>query len=427
MHGKFKIFKKDSTLRSLDGLMLPFLALFPLCLLSIRGWTNTFFALLVLGASIQLTRVPSAFSILKKQRATQWMAIAMASPLIAVIAGQFLRGQLQTTLMDGPSRPLLAIVLFTYLLYKPIDFVRLLEWCIPFALIILACFLWVHPYGFVNIPTERFGTDAIDPLTLGQYATLFGFICLFTFDAHKSDSAILNLLKLTGMVIAAWISVGTGSRSGWAAFPVLLLLWILFSPLKNNKKNIAWALLGLLVFSIAIYQLTPTVHDRISLAANEYMAYVSGTRLDSSTGLRISLAKVAGLLFLEHPFSGYGDRNYPALSSLQSIIPFYTGQLEEVFVRAGVHNEILQNALRSGIWGVIASILMFAVPAVIFYQGSHSRIPSQRTAGRVGLCYIVALFCFGLSTETFNLKYTISFYALMVSALAAQVLRPQSD
>jgi O-antigen ligase len=61
------------------------------------------------------------------------------------------------------------------------------------------------------------------------------------------------------------------------------------------------------------------------------------------------------------------------------------------------------------------------------FCSSHSRIPSQRTAGRVGLCYIVALFCFGLSTETFNLKYTISFYALMVSALAAQVLRPQSD
>ncbi len=139
------------------------------------------------------------------------------------------------------------------------------------------------------------------------------------------------------------------------------------------------------------------------------------------------MLKMAGLLFLENPLSGYGDINYPALASIPSIASFNTEALEFALIHNGVHNEIMQNALRSGIFGLISSLMMFCVPAVVFYRGSFSKVPSVRAAGLVGLCYIVAVFCFGLSTETFNLKYTISFYALMVATLAAQVLRPQAS
>ncbi|MEO5795671.1 MAG: O-antigen ligase family protein [Rhodoferax sp.] len=425
MEEKISLPQKYSVFHIVDALVPSFLALAPLCLLSIRGWTNIFFFLLLLCSFIQLARTPSSFSLQGEGRTARWIMAAMASPLLAVIAAQLLRGQLQLTLMDGPSRPFLAIVLFIYLLHTPIDFVRLLEWCIPFSLLILACFLWVHPYGFINIETERFGTTAIDPLTLGQYATLFGLICLFTFNIYGKDNTILKILKITGIAISIWISIGTGSRSGWVALPVLLILWLLVIHRAHNSKKLFLTLFGFIIFGIATYQFIPTVHDRISSVRSEYTAYISGGKLDTSTGLRISLARVAGTLFLEHPFAGYGDMHYPALSNISAISPFYTAQLEDTFVRAGVHNEILQNALRSGIFGIFSGILMFAVPGIVFFRGSYSIAPQKRAAGLVGLCYIVAVFCFSLSTETFNLKYTVSFYALMVSALAAQVLRPQ--
>ena len=175
-----------------------------------------------------------------------------------------------------------------------------------------------------------------------------------------------------------------------------------------------------------IYEEIPIVHDRISQATTEYKEYVHGGTTDTSTGLRLSLLRVAGILFLEHPLSGYGDTHYPELASVPQMATFNTEELEYILIHSGTHNEIMQSALRSGIFGLVSSILMFLVPAIIFFRGSASTVHSVRTAGLVGLCYTVAVFCFSLTTETFNLKYTVSFYALMVSVLAAQVLRPQS-
>ncbi|WP_295950645.1 O-antigen ligase family protein [Rhodoferax sp.] len=408
-----------------DLLTVACLALAPLCFLSVRSWTILFVFFLFLIAAWELAHTDRGFAVLQGQKAAQWTIAALASSFLAVLMGELLRGNMQVGLLDGPSRPLLAVLLFVYLLHKPIDFVRLLEWSAPISLVILCGLLWMHPYDFVNNPSERFGTVAVDPLTLGQYATLLGFICLFTLNMYGPDSLVLKALKILGILMAIWISVGTASRSGWAAIPVLVVIWVVCVQKIRKPQRIFWLLFGLALLGFAIGKLVPTVSDRIALVATEYIAYLHGGSHDTSTGLRISLLRAAGFLFLEQPLFGYGDTHYPALTSIPAIASFSTEALQFAVVHNGVHNEIMQSALRSGIFGLVSSILMFVVPAVVFYRGSTSTVPSIRAAGLIGLCYTAAVFCFGLSTETFNLKYTVSFYALMVSALAAQVLRPQ--
>ncbi|WP_367846563.1 O-antigen ligase family protein [Rhodoferax sp. WC2427] len=408
-----------------DLLVVASLALAPLCFLSIRSWTIFFVFFLILVAAAEVARKGYGFAVLRGHRAALWTVAALASSFFAVAMGELLRGQMQANLLDGPSRPLLATLLFVYLLHKPVDFVRLLEWSVPISLVILSGLLWWHPYAYVNIPSGRLGTVAVDPLTLGQYATLLGFICLYTFNLYGVDSLALKTLKILGMVMALGISLGTESRSGWAAIPWLLLIWVVYVQKIRKVQTLFWVLLGLSALGFAIWKLMPAVGDRIALVATEYASYLRGGSHDTATGLRISLLRAASLLFLEQPLHGYGDTAYPALTSIPAIASFYTEALQFAVVHNGVHNEIMQSALRSGIFGLASSILMIVVPAVVFYRGSTSPVPSVRAAGLVGLCYTVAVFCFGLSTETFNLKYTISFYALMISALAAQVLRPQ--
>jgi O-antigen ligase len=408
-----------------DLLAVACLALAPLCFLSVRSWTIFFVFFLIVIAAWELARTDRSFAVLQGQKAALWTVVALASSFLAVLIGELLRGDLRAGLLDGPSRPLLAVLLFVYLLHKPIDFVRLLEWSAPLSLAILCGLLWMHPYDFVNIPNGRFGTVAVDPLTLGQYATLLGFICLFTLNLYGPDGLILKALKIMGILMALWISVGTASRSGWAAVPALLVIWVVCVQRIRKPQRIFWAFFGLGMLGFVICRLIPTVGDRIALVATEYAAYLHGDSHDTATGLRISLLRAAGLLFLEQPVVGYGDTAYPALASIPAIAAFNTEALQFAVVHNGVHNEIMQSALRSGIFGLVSSILMLGVPAVVFYRGSASKIPSVRAAGLIGLCYTVAVFCFGLSTETFNLKYTVSFYALMVSVLAAQVLRPQ--
>jgi O-antigen ligase len=350
---------------------------------------------------------------------------ALAAPIIAVMMGQIFRGDWQVKLMDGPARPLLSIFVFIYLLHKPIDFVKILEWCIPLSLLILGGLLLAHPYEWANMTSERFGTTAVDPLTLGQYSTLLAFICLFTLNLYEKDKWLVKFSKLMGVAVGLWISLGAGSRSAWVAIPFLIILWIIHRLKIRQPCTIFTVLIATIATGFLIYEMSPLVHNRINITYSEYSSYIQNSNRDTSAGLRISMLRAAVLLFLENPIAGYGDENYPKLSSIFGATSFNTEALELTIIQNGVHNEIMQNALRSGVFGIISSILMFAVPAVVFYRGSNSKVPSIRAAGLIGLCYIFSVFFFGLSTETFNLKYTISFYALMVSTLAAQVLRPQ--
>lgn len=418
-------YDKNTTPTNSDFLLILCLGLAPLLFLSVRSWTIVFLFILI-GISITHLRHHHFLKFtIERKSSIYWIIAALASPLIAVIAGQLFRGQLKMGLMDGPSRPFLAILLFIYILRKPIDYVRILEWCIPISLLILSGFLVVHPYGWADMTSERLGTAAIDPLTLGQYTLFMAFFCLLTFNIYGNDGSSLKLLKLAGIITGLWISLGTGSRSAWVAIPFLSLLWILGSLKIRQFKKIIFFIAFLCLVATLIYEISPLIQGRIELAISEYRDYFHNENKDTSPGTRLSLLRVSSILFLNNPLAGYGDANYPSLSSIPSIASFNSELLERTLINHGVHNEILQNALRSGIFGLASSLLMFGVPIVIFYRGVDSKIEVIRAASIVGLCYIGAMFFFGLSTETFNMKYSISFYALMVSVLAAQVLRPQ--
>jgi O-antigen ligase len=422
-----KIFHpNDRPLLLSDLLLLLFLGLAPLCFLSVRSWTIFFTFLIILISAWKLPVIRTKIIPQGKRISAYWIMATLASPIVAVVMGQIFRGDWQVRLMDGPTRPLLSIFIFVYLLHKPIDFVKLLEWCIPFSLFILGGLLLLHPYEWANMTSERFGTTAVDPLTLGQYSTLFAFICLFTLNLYKKDRWFLKVTKLMGIAVGLWISIGAGSRSAWVAIPFLVALWVIHRLKMHEPRKIIIAFIAIMATCYLIYEISPLVHNRITLTYTEYSAYIKNSNRDTSAGLRLSMLRAAILLFSENPIAGYGDENYPKLSSILGAASFSTEALELTIIQNGVHNEIMQNALRSGFWGIASSLLMFGVPAVVFYQGSNSKIPSIRAAGLIGLCYIVSVFFFSLSTETFNLKYTISFYALMVSTLAAQVLRPQT-
>jgi hypothetical protein len=62
-----------------------------------------------------------------------------------------------------------------------------------------------------------------------------------------------------------------------------------------------------------------------------------------------------------------------------------------------------------------------------FERAARSRIKDASAAGAVGLGYIAGVFCFSMTTEAFALKYLVTFYALMVAALAAQVISAEPN
>jgi O-antigen ligase len=75
--------------------------------------------------------------------------------------------------------------------------------------------------------------------------------------------------------------------------------------------------------------------------------------------------------------------------------------------------------------GGISVLCLFLVPLGLFWLNRNN--PQIRLACHLGLAYIVSLMFCSISSEVLTLKYTTSFYGLIISGLAAQVILGQVE
>ena len=264
----------------------------------------------------------------------------------------------------------------------------------------------------------------VDTITFGTYCLILGFICLVSIGINPDkEHPLLTLLKITGFAIGCYIAIKSQSRSAWTA-AIGLLIYLSF--VRFHKKHPAYPWIFMVLGSIAIaviYKISPEVNQRIAEGINEVITYFKVNNFDTSLGLRISMIRVASNLIIENPLSGLKDGVIPALNTIPSIKPFYTDLLQQMIRDTGTHTEILAQGVRSGIWGLISSTALFLVPGLIFLVRIRNQNSRIRTAAIIGFTLVLGLFIASLTIQVFNLKYTSSFYALMIAALAAQALQ----
>jgi O-antigen ligase len=395
--------------------------LVPLLFLSLKGWTNVTFLFLFLFALYDVYRRPQIYWPLWADRRVAWLTAALASAFIAILISQTLRWDFHPQAYDAPLRPLAGILVLLFLTAHRINFVKLFQWTCPLAVLICGAELLVNPDPY-HLWGGRLSNYFVDPLSLGQYMLLLGVLSVFMINLVEKDGMIAIVLKVAAFITGLVVSVLTESRSAWLAAPLFFLVWIFAVARIRNVSVIATGVVVLLIVCTLAYLYVPPIHLRLHSALNDYRHYFDGGTRDTSGGLRLSLIRAAWHLFLTQPLYGFGDGGTPPLQSIPSIRPFYTELLQYALVHNGAHNELSQNMIRSGIFGVISTLLMFGVPLVLFLRAVSSRIREVFAAGVVGLGYIVGVFCFSLTTEAFALKYLATFYALMVAALAAQII-----
>jgi len=418
----------------LDPLLCLSLALFPLLYMTLRGWTNYFVFILLVLAIVHFLKKPKGINKEANNLATgqdqlaNWAIVfTLASPILAIFLSQSFRQSYTSTAFDGPSRFLLLIPVFFYLKDRQINFTKMIEWIIPISLLICLGAYLFNPEASEEW-FERAATYFVDPNTFGVYCLILGFLCLSSIglNNHK-EPRLLLVLKLIGFLVGTYIALKSQSRSAWTTAIALIFL-VSFIRLHKKHPIAPWLMLLASILSlIGIYYLSPVLQDRISMASNEIKSYLNNEDLDTSVGLRISMVRVGIYLMLESPLSGLKDGIMPALDTISSIKPFYTEELQTVITEAGIHLEILAQGVRAGIFGLISGTALFLVPGIIFWKKLKSPDSSVRNAANLGLVLVIGLFIAGLTIQVFNLKYTSSFYALMITALAAQALKKETS
>lgn len=135
------------------------------------------------------------------------------------------------------------------------------------------------------------------------------------------------------------------------------------------------------------------------------------------------MVRVAVNFIIKSPLPGLKDGVIPELNTTPCIQPFYTDLLQQMIKDTGTHTEILAQDIRSGVWGLISSTTLFFVPGVKFFKLITHQNAKIRSTAMIGLKLVLGLFIDSLTIQVFNAKYTSSFYALMITTLAGQVLQ----
>ena len=163
-------------------------------------------------------------------------------------------------------------------------------------------------------------------------------------------------------------------------------------------------------------------NTRINSIYTEVVAWINKSNTYTSAGLRLSFWQMSWILFKQSPFVGYGDLGYQAQLMLPEIQRTFSQEAINQFGMVGSHNEYLANMVRSGVFGLIAVLLEFCVPAVVFIRGIKSPVQEVRGTSVMGLSLVLGIMITAISLEVLTLKYTNSFYGLMIAALCASVL-----
>src|SRR5450830_1406268 len=402
------------------------MAICPLFIFTVKGWMNGILflsSLISLYLLIKLPTIKKPKNTKRNNSSTQkWLRLfifTLAAPICAIFISQLFRQDFSWSYYDAPSRLLICIPILYVMIASRLNVVNSLGYAIPFTILINLFSILIHP-NYTWGP-DRVTTFLADPLTFGSINLTLGLLSLLSISALK-DHWLTKLLKIVGFVAGVYLAIHSGSRTGWFAMPVILMLWLQPQTLKTKLSSVVISLILVSIIALALFNLSTTVHIRSGELFSEALNYRWDTlNPDTSTAMRISFFRIACFLFAQNPLAGWGDTGFGNLLNDPYISAFASSYTRQFPLHAGFHNEITTNMVRSGIWGLISSVVIFLIPTCFFAAYIRSKNQDIRKIALLGISFMICAFFSGMSTEIFNLKYTAAFYGMMITILAGSL------
>lgn len=403
-----------------------FFGITPLFLVTFSPWSSI---ILILGSFFSLFFLLSKKNKLKNCSDTNikfkyLIIVTLFAPLFAIAFSSTLRNTYTWADYDSASRFLVAIAIFLFAVRERINILIYFQHAAPTSLILTLLHQIYFPQPKIW-GADRMSTYFSDPLVFGYTSLTLGLISLTSINLLEKDSKTLVIFKLIGATIGLYLSIQSGSRTGWLAVPLVMI--ILLHQRKifigNIKILCMWSFGLILAILIGLFESSFTIQQRSDLAFQEIMSYPwIGIAPETSVGLRITFLRIAFDMFTSNPISGFGDTSRGFTSLPVRIYDYASPESLRVAFTAGFHNEIVTNSIRYGIAGLISSAMLFVGPLVIFVYQLRSINHIQRANALVGIVFTVCILISSMSTEVFDLKYTASFYALTISLLCASTI-----
>jgi O-antigen ligase len=382
-----------------------------------RGGTGyCFFAILALalGAAVANRRMPGYFSGLRTYR---WFTIGMLAFVVAIAVQQALFGYWLPRQFDALSRFVLALPVFLLLRQLPSRHLRVIGWgCAAGALAVGAWALMDQPPGGWT-DANRLNNSYTNAIPFGDTALLLGFLSVFTlgWDKPRSGFGFVFGLRLLALVGGGYASYLSGSRGGWLAVPVFVVLLGMQYQWYTHKKRLLITTLAIVIGAGALLS-TERIQKRLGEVTNDVSMMHQGEDY-TSVGLRFQLWNASGLIFTHHPVFGVGKgRLVDELGLLAK-----RGEVKTEIVNERAHSDFFSTLAEMGAIGVMCLLLFYYGISVYFWRHRLSSDPAIRAASYAGLAVATSTVIFGLTIDVLVPIMVTVLLALLVATFLAVI------
>lgn len=406
-----RIFETDNISRGISLVLF----IYPILLLSVRSGMSTCFVLLIVLAVIHLLSSGS-FGKMEWTGGDLAFCAAMASLMVATLANAAYFTTFRLDILDNASRLLFAIPI--YIAFRSVALSRLtaIQFGIPLGVFtgFLTSIFFPSIYS-LGIQ----GTYFLDPAQFAGAILVLGFLSAAAINWDGKDAAALLGLKVAALAIAAYCGMRSGERGIWIVIPVLALIVAFYRMPQRFNATLIFAGVALvtIVIFIAGYLSIPHVAARVKTTLSEIDALWNGN-LETSAGQRLQIWKAGWEIIRDNPIFGVGP--YGVSDHFRSLEG--KGQISPAGLQAAlsqIHNEILSQTIRLGLFGLIGILAVYFVPLVLFVRAAVSAERVKRIAALMGILIVTSYFMLGLTIEALNIKMVASFYAATVATLLA--------
>jgi O-antigen ligase len=380
-----------------------------------RGGTGyCFFILLAMAlyAAVSYRRVDGYFSALCEYR---WFVAGMCGLVIAAFVQQLVYGMWLPRQFDAYSRFALAIPVFLMLRQMPSRYFRALGWGCALGAMILGSLALAHRPEGGWTDDDRLNNDFTNAIPYGDTALLLAFLSVFTIGWNEGKyRKLATAIKLAALIAGGFSSYSSGTRGGWVAIPVFLVMLGVQYRWFASRRRIA-AGVAIVVIGTAGLLASPRITQRIHDFSVDMTRLHSGDP-NSSTGIRLELWRASAHLYASHPVYGVGKgRLESAMEDLSK-----QGFMPELVVNARAHSDFFSTIAELGSIGLACLLLYYYGTIVYFWRKRRSADRFVRTAAWSGLAVSASTIVFGLTIDVLvPIMVTVLVALFTVTFLAA--------
>ncbi|MEJ0004173.1 MAG: O-antigen ligase family protein [Pararobbsia sp.] len=391
------------------------LFLAPTLVLILRGGSGyCYFALLALslGAAFVHRRDRDFFSPFARYR---WFTIAMLAFPCAIVVQQVIGQYYLPRQFEPMSRFLFALPIFLVLCRLPSRQLRALGWGCAAGSILAGGWAAMTVLQTGLTTTLRFSNTYTNPIPFGDTALLLAFMSIFTLGWDGARNGWATGVKVLGLVAGGYASYLSGTRGGWLAVPVFVVLLGAQYGWFTHWKRIVIA--GtMIVVAGAVLMSTSLVEHRVADATTD-IAQLQQGKVDTSVGLRLQLWKASWLLYTEHPVFGVGKGHLEQeLDKLAN-----RGIATREIVNERAHSDFFSTIAEMGTIGLACLLCVYIGWAVELWRAHRSPDAATCAASHAGLALVLSTMIYGLTIDVLVPLMNTTLLALLAAGLLAMI------